>query len=122
MFSITGTKSTQAHRFSWELHNGPIPEGKEIGHRCHDEDESCNDGPKCLHRQCTNPDHLYLQTHKQNMETGRPGRGSGDWKRAWTHCKRGHEFTDKTTIWYKGKRSCRTCVNIHQMERYYARK
>ena len=48
-------KMVRAHRYSFELANGPIPEGMVIDHRC-------------LNPLCVRPEHLRLATNKQNME------------------------------------------------------
>lgn len=42
-----------AHRFSWALHNGPIPTGLLVLHKC--------DRPGCVR-----PDHLYVGTDADN--------------------------------------------------------
>jgi hypothetical protein len=44
-----------AHRYSFELVNGPIPEGAVIDHLCHNAN-------------CVRPDHLRIATHTQNMQ------------------------------------------------------
>jgi hypothetical protein len=43
-----------AHRASWEIANGKIPDGACVLHRCDN-------------RLCVNPEHMYVGTLKQNM-------------------------------------------------------
>lgn len=95
----------RVHRFVWELANGPIPNGLTVEHRCHTEDLSCPGGETCMHRLCCNLDHLELLTAEENSRRGR------NWKRAWTHCSRGHEFTPENTRIRSRRRACRTCDN-----------
>lgn len=51
----TGGRVKSAHRFSWELTNGPIPDGMAIDHRC-------------ANRRCVNPGHLRVLTVAQNNQ------------------------------------------------------
>src|ERR1035438_7769338 len=48
-------KSVKAHRISWEIKNGKIPDRIFVLHKC--------DNP-----QCVNPDHLFLGSAKDNTQ------------------------------------------------------
>lgn len=72
VFRIDGRKMTRAHRYSFTLNVGPIPEGLEICHRC--------DNPPCVR-----PDHLFTGTALQNrhdaMAKGRHPHGDSHGRR-----------------------------------------
>jgi len=50
-----GDRFRRAHRVSYEIHKGPIPEGLDVLHSC--------DNPPCI-----NPDHLSVGTRGENCQ------------------------------------------------------
>jgi len=80
---IAKAQDSYTHRLGWKLLRGPIPEGKELHHRC---------GVYA----CWNPDHLVPVTHAENQSHLRK-----------THCKRGHLLSgDNLRIGPNGVRVC----------------
>ena len=88
-----GSKNFRAHRLSYELYVGPIPDGLELDHLC-------------SVRNCVNPAHLEAVTHRENVLRGNAPSAKNSRK---THCLRGHEFTAENTIAIKTGRACRAC-------------
>lgn len=63
-----GGVTDYAHRVSWEIHVGPIPEGMHLDHVCHNLDLACTLTSECPHRRCVRPElpHMELVTPGEN--------------------------------------------------------
>ena len=88
-------KPVYAHRFSYFLTYGEIPDGLNILHRC--------DNPRCV-----KPQHLFIGTQKDNiLDSSMKGR------RDRKYCKKGHKF-DK--ISKRGGKICSICRREYNRE------
>jgi hypothetical protein len=103
------SRMVRAHRFAWEQENGPIPEGAEVDHVCHNGTD-CQGGPTCPHRRCCNDRHLEPTTGPDNTDRSHNARAHR------THCPQGHEYTPENTRYQRPqapnrrpRRKCRTC-------------
>lgn len=94
-FTDDGRRTVSAHRFSFEMHVGPIPDDLVIDHLCR------------VHH-CVNPDHLEAVTIRVNTLRGIGPTAINARK---MHCVNGHEFTPENTYIApgRGSRHCRTC-------------
>ena len=90
-----------AHRVSFEIYKGPIPDGLVLDHLCR---------VRC----CVNPDHLEIVTHHENILRGDAGINH----RIKTHCKYGHLFSDENTHHKNNRRVCRECDRRRGREKY----
>jgi len=85
-----------AHRVSYELHVGPIPDGLTLDHLCRV-------------RHCVNPAHLEPVAHAENVRRGAAVQ---------THCRKGHPFDEANThIDKRGWRECRACHRLSTARR-----
>lgn len=96
----------KAHRVSWELQRGSIPQGLHIDHLCRV-------------RHCVNPAHLEPVTPAENARRGALRRRA-DYD---THCPGGHVRTDGNTyVDAKNVRHCRECWVVSNRAAYLRRR
>jgi len=104
---VLGRRQEAAHRVSYRLYKGDIPEGLEIDHLCRV-------------RSCVNPDHLEAVTRRENVLRGV---GLAAINAVKTHCKHGHLLSGPNLrINIRGskkiKRSCKKCEFISHRRRH----
>ena len=92
-------KRQSVHRVVWEALVGPIPDGMQMDHLCRI-------------RNCVNPDHLDVVTHKENLR-----RGVAPSARTKAYCLRGHSMSDCYIDKKTGKRKCRQCA-VNRQRKY----
>jgi HNH endonuclease len=101
-----GQTMVQAHRMAYVLLVGPVPDGLELDHLCHN-GSGCPGGVTCPHRACVNPAHLEPVTSRENLLRGT---GPTALNAAKTHCPQGHAYDEANTYRDRaGGRRCRIC-------------
>lgn len=105
-----GGRNAKAHRVSYEVFVGPIPDGLDVDHLC-------------FLTACVNPAHLRPLERRLNVrrkggdgllrEDDARARGRATLARRSAnriHCRRGHAFTPENTRYVAGRwRDCRAC-------------
>jgi hypothetical protein len=86
-------KYSLAHRFSYQLFVGPVPEGLHLDHLCRV-------------RSYVNPEHLEPVTRKENILRGMGAAAANARK---THCPAGHPYEGDNLRSSQYGRQCRAC-------------
>lgn len=111
-----GNRGVMAHRAVYELMVGPIPDGHQIGHTCHDLAD-CAGGTECPHRLCVNwLRHLSPMVSAANLLASRNTVNAIN--AAKDHCPKEHPYDKANTVYRNGRRHCRECDRL-RASRYY---
>ena len=100
-FAAGDNTTVMAHRWSYEHHAGPIPNGHDLDHLCRN-------------RRCVNPDHLEPVTTSTNLLRGVD---VGQANTAKTHCPIGHPYSGDNLYVPPSRpnnRMCRACRRDHK--------
>lgn len=105
-FGVRAGLTEYAHRLSYVIAYGEIPDGLVIDHV---RDRGCTN------TMCVAPLHLEAVTNAENVRRGDAGLHMKDM----THCRNGHPFAGKN-LYTKpsGERRCRTCTRAAERARY----
>ena len=99
-----GNTAILAHRFSYEHHVGPVPDGLELDHLCRN-------------TSCVNPKHLEAVTHRENVRRGHGPLARKLSQNTKLECKQGHPFTPENTYTWVNRRGtfryCRACNRVN---------
>lgn len=102
-----GARQTMAHRLSYELLRGPVPDGLCLDHLCRQ-------------RSCVNPDHLEAVTMRENLLRGDTLNRRNASR---THCPQGHPYDALNTYHIPtGGRGCKACMRVRSKAHYAKRR
>lgn len=102
-------RQRQAHRVSYEIHVGVVPDGLVLDHLCR---------VRC----CVNPAHLEPVSVRENCRRGETGKVTGARTLTKTHCPNGHPYSGDNLIVTKKQRFCRACHRAHGRRRWQRKK